>query len=953
MTVDARAAILATALTPYETQDKILFKPPAQTDPMIIDMAAVNLDADGSFTITGGTSSAGVNYIDTVTVDGINILGERVDHTGDNTTTAAAVAALISEGYARGSFNVGTGTNNPGVNQITSITVSGVEILGAAVDHTGTASTTAAALAAQINAYAGTSGYRATSSNVTVYLTGPIDGGIKLAFTKTGTLGSSVLTSLRSMNEYRWFTATNSGAVINITGPIGCQTIAVTSAGDFTTSTLVNFVPDLATFKTTVAGLHSYTSGDVIYVPAGLVAAGLVDADFASGVTINEITASDDTLDDVWIESADYIFATMFNRYTDYVDPTIEIMVRLRTVVRPYLTIKGGKNQHWYGGFVTGNINASLASGEDRAQIKGINAKEWVWYDSIYIWPNGGTDTEQTYGLDTTEHGNNTEVIYLSDYYFTNIRAADVYSKQSDANYDTLHADLAQYYGKCRFLFIDGFTGRTSFQGFFLDPQHWCYDIFMRRINIGYTDPADSNNATAIYLHFTDKAINYANDIWPNVYLLDHVYAQERTNSASSFGTKACFPGTAALEIGTQDFQGVDEFTGEEYIDFDPRSHIYGKIRKGSPDHGGGFFGDYVVQGINCGDTLSETPSYETSFNAYVETTNCQLWLNWEHYYAVDGEQGDHLFGNEVTTKAYDISDKYNDFTCNNVLVSYDKRATRRVSTWQGNAYASKSGVDHYGTSYLFADAGEEHEFYAVIGRGSGTIISKGDQFRLHIENDTLYGVSRGATTTIMEGWDAFLDTMTEEIALVCVSWDSSNLVYYLNETEISGNVGTDTENGSDIELGRYDGASDYFSGVICDVRLYDAAFSATKQEQMREAYIQRWNIDGRYTLPTKPAAVANLAAVENGANLDITWDVSPDLGDSTAINYMRRRRETGDTNYAQASIAFSNTSGTPNTSLSLAISSFSIGVENEIAVSVETLGGYSDMEVITYTRTS
>ena len=57
--------------------------------------------------------------------------------------------------------------------------------------------------------------------------------------------------------------------------------------------------------------------------------------------------------------------------------------------------------------------------------------------------------------------------------------------------------------------------------------------------------------------------------------------------------------------------------------------------------------------------------------------------------------------------------------------------------------------------------------------------------------------------------------------------------------------------------------------------------------------------------------------------------------------------------NYAQLSVALSNTSGTPNTSMSFALSNFTIGQPYEIAIASETLGGYSEMDVVTYTRTA
>ena len=49
----------------------------------------------GSFEITGGTNSAGVNYVDNVSVDGNNIMSTNVDWATSNSATAAAVATQL------------------------------------------------------------------------------------------------------------------------------------------------------------------------------------------------------------------------------------------------------------------------------------------------------------------------------------------------------------------------------------------------------------------------------------------------------------------------------------------------------------------------------------------------------------------------------------------------------------------------------------------------------------------------------------------------------------------------------------------------------------------------------------------------------------------------------------------------------------------------------------------
>lgn len=52
--------------------------------------------AFGTLTVTGGTASAGVNKLSTLTINGVDIIGAAVDWVTSNTATAAAIAALIN-----------------------------------------------------------------------------------------------------------------------------------------------------------------------------------------------------------------------------------------------------------------------------------------------------------------------------------------------------------------------------------------------------------------------------------------------------------------------------------------------------------------------------------------------------------------------------------------------------------------------------------------------------------------------------------------------------------------------------------------------------------------------------------------------------------------------------------------------------------------------------------------
>lgn len=155
--------------------------------------------ASGSFTVSGGSAST-VNTFADVQLNGVSILGAPVQHTGDNGTTAAAIAAQINSFIsapdyfasslgaavtitaaatgiaANGFLPVLTLTGDTAASGITALaggtvsapsqladlTVNGVSIVSGPVDWTTDNVTTAAAIAASINLYASTPDYTAT-----------------------------------------------------------------------------------------------------------------------------------------------------------------------------------------------------------------------------------------------------------------------------------------------------------------------------------------------------------------------------------------------------------------------------------------------------------------------------------------------------------------------------------------------------------------------------------------------------------------------------------------------------------------------------------------------------------------------------------------------------------------------------------------------------------------------
>lgn len=164
------------------------------------------LSATGSFEITGGTSAPGTNRIENVEVAGVPIISGPIDHTGDNASTAIAVASAINSylsvpdytATATGSVvsvrAVSTGPDANGravtvpvdgdvsvaniqslsggaaaaTSRMATLTVNGVAVTLSGVDWRTSNAATATAIADAINTFTSDPDYTATSLNETV-----------------------------------------------------------------------------------------------------------------------------------------------------------------------------------------------------------------------------------------------------------------------------------------------------------------------------------------------------------------------------------------------------------------------------------------------------------------------------------------------------------------------------------------------------------------------------------------------------------------------------------------------------------------------------------------------------------------------------------------------------------------------------------------------------------------
>lgn len=111
--------------------------------------------------------------------------GEAYSITGSDTSTNGDITwnvtvpnvAAVSEVLAVGSFSITGGTESAGVNMVSSVTVNGVTITSAAVDFTVSNAATAAAIAANITANTSSPNYTATSDGAKVIISAVANSG--------------------------------------------------------------------------------------------------------------------------------------------------------------------------------------------------------------------------------------------------------------------------------------------------------------------------------------------------------------------------------------------------------------------------------------------------------------------------------------------------------------------------------------------------------------------------------------------------------------------------------------------------------------------------------------------------------------------------------------------------------------------------------------------------------
>lgn len=163
-----------------------------------IDNSAAVSASVASNVVTITSATAGTSF--TCTTSTVNN-GSNPDQTLVAAETVANVEG-VAEVLSQGSVEITGGTSNPGTNKVNSITVNGVDILGSAVDWTTSNAATAAAIASQCTTYTSSPEYTVTSDGATVIITALAGtGATPNGYTVTASNGGDVTTTDTNMGS--------------------------------------------------------------------------------------------------------------------------------------------------------------------------------------------------------------------------------------------------------------------------------------------------------------------------------------------------------------------------------------------------------------------------------------------------------------------------------------------------------------------------------------------------------------------------------------------------------------------------------------------------------------------------------------------------------------------------------------------------------------------------------
>lgn len=232
----------------------------------LADTFATKLEANAAI----AAASFGNKVVLTALVPGtgFSVSTGTADGGGTNDQTAAIThtqpnVAPVTEVRAAAQISVVGGSNDPGVNQVLSVTINAVQVLSSAIDWSGSNATTALRVAQSINAGFSFHGYSASAIDTTVTIlaapgTGTAPNGRDVVVTPSGNVSVSADAAL-------------TGGVTGVTAVAQIETI--TFGGTFqpadTFTVTVNGTSYVSTGRASGTGRTAYVDKNRVWSPAG------------------------------------------------------------------------------------------------------------------------------------------------------------------------------------------------------------------------------------------------------------------------------------------------------------------------------------------------------------------------------------------------------------------------------------------------------------------------------------------------------------------------------------------------------------------------------------------------------------------------------------------------------------------------------------------------------------
>lgn len=216
-----------------------------------IDNSAVVNASVSTNVVTVTAATAGTGF----TISGTTVNNGSVNDQSLTVVETQANVAGVTEVVATADITITGGTNSPGVNKITSITIDGVEVLNTAVDWTTSNSNTASLLKTQMDSYTSSPEYDTSTSGSTLTIsakagtgTGPngfvvvvtVAGDVTVSADATMTGGVAAVTAVAQVNTVTVGGTFESADQFTVTIN-GTENYTVTGAGSGTGTTALTF----------------------------------------------------------------------------------------------------------------------------------------------------------------------------------------------------------------------------------------------------------------------------------------------------------------------------------------------------------------------------------------------------------------------------------------------------------------------------------------------------------------------------------------------------------------------------------------------------------------------------------------------------------------------------------------------------------------------------------------